>query len=147
MQVACYRYYLSYSLETYLFRDKEMLCYKNPIFILPGLAAALLLSYYLLASLSRSLVVSVIKDSNFPTYLPPYIRNIVLRKPRLDCIKLQISGHQVVSSWVSAAHCELYLALTALVIRVYPHLQLYETSIEDVRYYYDIIVPMAKKGS
>ena len=92
MQVACYRYYLSYSLETYLFRDKEMLCYKNPIFILPGLAAALLLSYYLLASLSRSLVVSVIKDSNFPTYLPPYIRNIVLRKPRLDCIKLSDLG-------------------------------------------------------
>ncbi|KAL7936142.1 cytochrome P450 [Trichoderma chlorosporum] len=45
---------------------------------------------------------------------------------------------------MNLAYCELYLALTALVFRVYPHMQLYETVVEDVTYDHDLFVPIAK---
>ncbi|KAL7950682.1 cytochrome P450 [Trichoderma barbatum] len=45
---------------------------------------------------------------------------------------------------MNLAYCELYLALTALVFRVYPHMQLYETVVEDITYDHDLFVPMAK---
>ncbi|KAL7909376.1 cytochrome P450 [Trichoderma velutinum] len=45
---------------------------------------------------------------------------------------------------MNLAYCELYLALTALIFRVYPQMQLYETTVEDVTYDHDLFVPMAK---
>ncbi|KAL6788177.1 cytochrome P450 [Trichoderma sp. SZMC 28012] len=45
---------------------------------------------------------------------------------------------------MNLAYCELYLALTALIFRVYPHMQLYETTVEDVTYDHDLLVPVAK---
>ena len=35
----------------------------------------------------------------------------------------------------------------ALILRVYPHMKLYQTTIDDIQYDYDLFVPMAKKGS
>ncbi|KAI1482460.1 cytochrome P450 [Daldinia eschscholtzii] len=48
---------------------------------------------------------------------------------------------------MNLALCELYLGLVALVLRVYPHMRLFETTEEDVRYDYDIVIPMPKSDS
>ncbi|PTB58580.1 hypothetical protein M431DRAFT_105846 [Trichoderma harzianum CBS 226.95] len=45
---------------------------------------------------------------------------------------------------MNLAYCELYLALTALIFQVYPHMQLYETTVKDVTYDHDLLVPVAK---
>ncbi|KAK8062764.1 hypothetical protein PG997_014861 [Apiospora hydei] len=45
------------------------------------------------------------------------------------------------------AYCELYLCLTALVLRVIPHMRLYETTELDVRYDHDMFVPLTHKDS
>ncbi|KAH6653116.1 cytochrome P450 [Truncatella angustata] len=42
------------------------------------------------------------------------------------------------------AFCEIYLALTALVIRVFPRLKLYETTQEDISYDHDMFNPIPK---
>lgn len=47
----------------------------------------------------------------------------------------------------SLAYCELYLMTAALALRVLPRAQLDDTTIEDVEYDHDLIVPQAKKGS
>lgn len=47
----------------------------------------------------------------------------------------------------SLALCEIYHALAALTLRVFPHMRLYETTEEDVRYDYDLFIPMVKRGS
>lgn len=41
----------------------------------------------------------------------------------------------------------MYLALSVLVLRVFPHLQLYETTVDDVRPASDAFIPFPKKGS
>lgn len=43
--------------------------------------------------------------------------------------------------------CELYLATAALTLRVFPHMRLYKTSEEDVRYDWEALVPMPKRES
>lgn len=48
---------------------------------------------------------------------------------------------------ISLALCELYLSLTALVLRVMPHMQLYETTERDIRYDHDMFVPVTDPGS
>ncbi|KAI1776778.1 cytochrome P450 [Hypoxylon cercidicola] len=48
---------------------------------------------------------------------------------------------------MNLALCELYLALAALVLRVFPHMRLFETTEEDVRYDHDMFVPLVKGGS
>lgn len=45
------------------------------------------------------------------------------------------------------AYCELYLATAALVLRVFPRMQLYETTVDDVKYDFDLFIPMVKKSS
>jgi hypothetical protein len=40
--------------------------------------------------------------------------------------------------------CELHLCLTALVLRVLPHMQLSGTVAEDVAYDHDMFIPMTK---
>jgi hypothetical protein len=44
----------------------------------------------------------------------------------------------------SLAYCDLYLALAAVALRVYPKMQLYETTEEDVKYDHDLFVPMPR---
>ncbi|KAI2783538.1 cytochrome P450 [Daldinia loculata] len=48
---------------------------------------------------------------------------------------------------MNLALCELYLGLTALVLRVFPHMRLFETTEEDIRYDYDIVIPMTSADS
>ncbi|KAI1864594.1 uncharacterized protein JN550_008881 [Neoarthrinium moseri] len=45
------------------------------------------------------------------------------------------------------ALCELYLVLTALVLRVMPRMKLYETTEKDVTYDHDMFVPVTVSGS
>lgn len=40
----------------------------------------------------------------------------------------------------SLAYCELYIGLTALVLRVLPHLELYKTTPADVEFHHDVFV-------
>ncbi|ROV96702.1 hypothetical protein VSDG_05517 [Cytospora chrysosperma] len=47
----------------------------------------------------------------------------------------------------SLAYCELYIATAALVLRVLPRMNLYQTTVDDVRYDHDLIVSQPKKGS
>ncbi|KAI2616903.1 cytochrome P450 [Hypomontagnella submonticulosa] len=48
---------------------------------------------------------------------------------------------------MNLAFCELYLSLAAMTIRVYPRMQLYETTEEDVRYDHDMFNPIPKASS
>ncbi|KAF2438309.1 cytochrome P450 [Karstenula rhodostoma CBS 690.94] len=45
---------------------------------------------------------------------------------------------------MNLALCELNLCLTALVLRVLPHMSLYGTTYEDVAYHHDMFIPMTK---
>lgn len=49
--------------------------------------------------------------------------------------------------WNSLALCEIYLAIAALTLRVFPYMRLFETTEVDVRYDYDMLAPMPKKGT
>ncbi|KAJ4420518.1 hypothetical protein N0V82_004291 [Gnomoniopsis sp. IMI 355080] len=44
------------------------------------------------------------------------------------------------------AYCEIYLALVVLVLRVFPRMQLYQTTIDDVKLVRDLLVPVIKDG-
>lgn len=50
-------------------------------------------------------------------------------------------------SHCSLAYCELYLLTAALALRVLPRARLVDTTIEDIEYDHDLIVPQPKKGS
>ncbi|KAI8961403.1 cytochrome P450 [Daldinia sp. FL1419] len=47
---------------------------------------------------------------------------------------------------INLAYCELFIMTTAFAFRVLPRAQLYETTIEDVKYDHDLIVPQTVKG-
>lgn len=47
----------------------------------------------------------------------------------------------------SLALCELNLSLSALVLRVLPHMKLYETTEVDILYDHDMFVPCTKESS
>lgn len=47
----------------------------------------------------------------------------------------------------SLAQSELFLAVSALTLRVLPRMKLYNTSVEDVRYDHDKFVPMTRADS
>ncbi|KAL2802295.1 cytochrome P450 [Aspergillus granulosus] len=48
---------------------------------------------------------------------------------------------------MNLAYCNLYVAVTALTLRVYPQMSLYQTGVKDVQYDRDLFVPRAHKGS
>lgn len=47
----------------------------------------------------------------------------------------------------SLAYCELYLVTAIMALKVLPHLELYETTLEDIKYDFDAITTQPKKGS
>jgi hypothetical protein len=47
----------------------------------------------------------------------------------------------------SLGYCELYLLTAALALRVLPRARLVDTTIEDIEYDHDLIVPQPKNGS
>lgn len=70
-------------------------------------------------------------------------------RPRRDLEKYLLSfsrGSRACLGMI-LAQSELFLAVAALTLRVFPRMQLYETTVEDVRYDYDKFVPVARPGS
>lgn len=47
----------------------------------------------------------------------------------------------------SLAYCEIYVGLAALVLRVLPKMKLFETTVKDVQWDYDMIIPMPSRDS
>lgn len=47
----------------------------------------------------------------------------------------------------SLAFCELYLVTAAMALRVLPHLRLYDTVYEDIKYDFDALTTQPKKGA
>jgi len=48
---------------------------------------------------------------------------------------------------MNLAYCELYFAVTALVLRVFPHMELFETTEEDIKYHHDLFIPQPRPES
>lgn len=48
---------------------------------------------------------------------------------------------------MSLAYCELYLAVAVMALKIFPRMTLFETTEEDVKYDYDLFVPMTKEDS
>ncbi|KAK6814081.1 hypothetical protein RU639_010126 [Aspergillus parasiticus] len=48
---------------------------------------------------------------------------------------------------INLAFCELHVVLAALTMRVFPHMQLYETTEDDVKYDHDLFNPLPKASS
>ncbi|KAE8314332.1 cytochrome P450 [Aspergillus transmontanensis] len=48
---------------------------------------------------------------------------------------------------IDLAFCELHVVLAALTMRVFPHMQLYETTEDDVKYDHDLFNPLPKASS
>jgi hypothetical protein len=48
---------------------------------------------------------------------------------------------------LSLAYCEPYIGLAALVLRVFPHMHLYQTTVYDVKYDHDVLLGVPMKGS
>ncbi|KAF3024908.1 hypothetical protein E8E14_012819 [Neopestalotiopsis sp. 37M] len=69
------------------------------------------------------------------------------QKKALDSGMLMFSKGSRACLGMNLALCELHLALAALTLRVLPHIQLYETTEEDIRYDYDMLIPMPKVGT
>ncbi|KAI0171940.1 cytochrome P450 [Hypoxylon sp. FL1284] len=66
---------------------------------------------------------------------------------RLDRYLLSFSKGSRICPGMNLALCELYLALAALTLRVFPHMRLFETTEEDVKYDHDMIVPLVRDES
>jgi hypothetical protein len=64
-------------------------------------------------------------------------------------IKLVITISCICRGYIvhSLARCELYVSTAALVLRVFPHMKLYDTTVADVKYDHDLRTAQAKKGS
>lgn len=45
------------------------------------------------------------------------------------------------------AYCEIYIMVALMAFRVLPRARLYETTIEDIKYDHDLIVPHTKNGA
>ena len=58
--------------------------------------------------------------------------------PLLSVAKLfRVWWDDVNQSLSSLAYCELYCSFAAIALRALPHMALYETTIEDVKYHHD----------
>ncbi|KAI0134042.1 cytochrome P450 [Xylariales sp. AK1849] len=69
------------------------------------------------------------------------------RKKDLERCMLSFSRGSRACLGMNLAFCELYLLLTALTLRVFPHMRLFETSDLDVRYDHDMFVPLTHDDS
>lgn len=47
----------------------------------------------------------------------------------------------------SLAYCELFLTTAALAVRVFPHMKLFDTTIDDVKYDHELFTARGKRGS
>ena len=64
----------------------------------------------------------------------------------MNCLFVNV-GANAFFFWNSLAYCNMYTALAALTLRVFPRMELYETDLDDVRYDHDLVAPAPKSGS
>ncbi|KAK9772365.1 hypothetical protein AB5N19_09619 [Seiridium cardinale] len=69
------------------------------------------------------------------------------RKKELERCMLSFSKGSRACLGMNLALCELHLLLTALTLRVFPQMQLFETAEKDVRYDHDMFVPLTYDDS
>ncbi|PYH90327.1 cytochrome P450 [Aspergillus ellipticus CBS 707.79] len=69
------------------------------------------------------------------------------RNTELERYLLSFSKGSRACIGMNLAFCELHLVLTALVIRVFPHMQLFETTERDIKYHHDLFAPVPEPGS
>ncbi|KAL2274607.1 hypothetical protein FJTKL_03101 [Diaporthe vaccinii] len=69
------------------------------------------------------------------------------RSKSLDRYLMSFNRGSRICLGMHLAYCETYLALSVLVLRVFPHLQSYETTVDNVRPASDAFIPFPKKGS
>ena len=62
----------------------------------------------------------------------------------MSAIRLVPTANEILRSF---ALCEIYMTVAALTLRVFPQMQLFETTEEDVVCDYDLLAPMPKDGS
>ncbi|KAF4452141.1 cytochrome P450 oxidoreductase [Fusarium austroafricanum] len=90
-------------------------------------------------------------EANFPdsySFIPERWLNED-NKPRKDLERSMIAFSKGSRGCLgkNLALCELHLSLTALALRVMPHMRLFETTERDIAYDHDMFVPMTEKGS
>ncbi|KAF2422592.1 cytochrome P450 [Tothia fuscella] len=71
----------------------------------------------------------------------------VTRRTDLERYMLSFSRGSRQCIGINLAYCELYITLAALVLRVFPPMKLFESGVEDVEFYRDVFVSMAKPSS
>ncbi|KAI1415600.1 cytochrome P450 [Hypoxylon sp. FL1857] len=69
------------------------------------------------------------------------------RRRELDRYLMSFGKGTRICLGINLALCELHLVLTALVLRVLPHMRLFETTKEDVSWDRDMVVPLPKRES
>ncbi|KAK7911853.1 trichodiene oxygenase [Apiospora marii] len=69
------------------------------------------------------------------------------RRPELEKHMLSFSRGSRVCVGMQLAWCNLYLATAALMLRVFPRMELYETTLDDVQYDHDAFVSRPKVGT
>ncbi|KAF2036389.1 putative cytochrome P450 [Setomelanomma holmii] len=85
---------------------------------------------------------------NSDTFIPErWLDEQGLRRPNMDMGLLSFSKGSRQCLGINLAYCELFVSTAALVLRVFPHMKLHETTVDDVRYDHDLITAQAKKGS
>ncbi|KAH7075714.1 putative cytochrome P450 [Paraphoma chrysanthemicola] len=70
-----------------------------------------------------------------------------LRRPNMDMGLLSFSKGSRQCLGINLAYCELFVSTAALALNVFPHMKLFETTTDDVKYDHDLITAQAKKGS
>ncbi|KAK6218825.1 hypothetical protein LQW54_002751 [Pestalotiopsis sp. IQ-011] len=69
------------------------------------------------------------------------------QKKALESGMLMFSKGSRACLGMNLALCELHLGLAALTLRVLPHIRLFETTEEDIRYDHDMLIPIPKAGT
>ncbi|KAF2667975.1 trichodiene oxygenase [Microthyrium microscopicum] len=89
---------------------------------------------------------SIFPDSH--EFIPErWLKDDGTRRMDLDKYLLSFNKGSRQCIGINLAYCELYVALTALILKVFPRLELFETTEADVKYDHDMFVPMPYKGS
>ncbi|XXG98627.1 hypothetical protein Hte_004952 [Hypoxylon texense] len=76
-----------------------------------------------------------------------WIDDNMQRNRGLERYLLSFSKGSRMCPGMNLALCELHLALAALTLRVFPHMRLFETTEEDVKYDHDMFVPLVRDDS
>ncbi|KAE9985723.1 hypothetical protein BLS_005689 [Venturia inaequalis] len=97
---------------------------------------------------------SVIMHANeaiFPqaaVFMPErWLRDDGTRRTELEKYLMSFSKGSRICLGMNLAYCELYILLAALVLKVFPRLKLFETTVEDVEFHHDMFLPMTKPES